>query len=198
VGPNWKGDVPSNIAGVVRSSTDFAAVMPRIFMNDTPEDREAIQPVLNRIMLYPLSQFDGKMKTKDWRKLPVVTRKASPKEYSTTQPPWVDPETFFDELPIVMKQVPPMPGEQALYKLFGSVLGEAAKDPEVAKTLQETAFVADKEGAGAGPGRVGRTRAHQRRPTARATVGHRDARRDGLRGKGAQSWITLWPPKRIA
>ena len=55
MGPNWKGDVPPNIAGVVRSSTDFAAVMPRIFMNDTPEDREAIQPVLNRIMLYPLS-----------------------------------------------------------------------------------------------------------------------------------------------
>jgi len=127
----------------VRSSTDFAAIMPRIFMDDTPEDHAAIQPVLNQIMLYPLSQFDGKIKTKDWSKLPKVDRKGSPKEYSTTQPPWVDPETFFDELPIVMKQVPPMPGEEALYKLFGSVLDEAAKNPEVMKTLRETAFVAD-------------------------------------------------------
>jgi hypothetical protein len=145
VGPNWKGDVPSGIAGVVRSSTDFAAVMPRIFLNDTPEDRLAIQPLLNQIVLYPLSQFDGTMKTKDWKKLPAVNRGGSPAEYSTTQPPWVDPERFFDELPIVMKQVPPMPGEEVLYGLFGSVLDAAMKDPEVMKTLQETAFAADKE-----------------------------------------------------
>jgi hypothetical protein len=147
VGPNWKGDVRPEIAGVVRSSTDFAAIMPRIFMNDTPEDHAAIQPLLNQIVLYPLSEFDGKMKTKDWSKLPAVNRKSAPAEYSTTQPPWVDPATFFDQLPIVMKQVPPMPGEEALYKLklFGSVLDEAAKNPEVMKTLRETAFAADKE-----------------------------------------------------
>jgi Protein of unknown function (DUF1254) len=72
VGPNWKGDLPPGIAGVVRSSTDYAAIMPRIFMEDTSEDHAAIQPLLNQIMLYPLSQFDGKMKTKDWSKLPRV------------------------------------------------------------------------------------------------------------------------------
>ena len=44
-----------------------------------------------------------------------------------------------------MKQVPPMPGEEALYKLIGSVLDAAAKDPEIMKTLRETAFAADKE-----------------------------------------------------
>jgi hypothetical protein len=135
VGPDWKGVVRPEIAGVVRSSTDFAAIMPRIFMNDTREDHAAIQPLLNQIVLYPLSQFDGKMKTKDRSKLPAVNRKVAPAEYSTTQPPWVDPATFFDELPTVMKQVPPMPGEEALYKLFGSVLDEAAKNPEVMKTL---------------------------------------------------------------
>ena len=70
VGPNWKGDTPAGIAGVVRSSTDFAVTMPRIFMNDTPEDHAAIQPALSQIQFYPLSQFDGKMKTKDWSKLP--------------------------------------------------------------------------------------------------------------------------------
>jgi hypothetical protein len=41
-GPTWKGDVPPSIAGVVRSSTDFAAIMQRVFMNDTPEQRAAI------------------------------------------------------------------------------------------------------------------------------------------------------------
>ena len=145
VGPNWKGDTPAGIAGVVRSSTDFAVTMPRIFMNDTPEDHAAIQPALSQILFYPLSQFDGKMKTKDWSKIPKVERKGKPAKYSSTQPPWVDPATFFDHLPTVMKQVPPMPGEEALYKWIGSVLDAAAKDPEVMKTLRETAFAADKE-----------------------------------------------------
>ena len=52
---------------------------------------------------------------------------------------------FFEQLPAVMKQVPPMPGEEALYKWIGSVLDAAAKDPEVMTTLRETAFAADEE-----------------------------------------------------
>ena len=35
-----------------------------------PEDHAAIQPALSQIQVYPLSQFDGKMKTMDWSKLP--------------------------------------------------------------------------------------------------------------------------------
>jgi hypothetical protein len=58
---------------------------------------------------------------------------------------WVKPETFFDELPAVMKQVPPLPGEEALYKWIGSVLGAADKDPEIKKTLKETAVEAERE-----------------------------------------------------
>ena len=71
VGPNWKGETPAGIAGVVRSSTNFAVTMPRIFITDTPEDQAAVQPALRQIQFYPLSQFDGKMKTKDWSKLPT-------------------------------------------------------------------------------------------------------------------------------
>jgi len=145
VGPNWKGDIPPGIAGTVRSSTDFAVTMPRIFMSDTPEDHTAIQPALSQIQFYPLSQFDGNVKTKDWSKIPKMEKPGVPAKYSTTQPPWVDPATFFDQLPAVMQQVPPMPGEEALYKLIGSVLDAAAKDPAVMKTLQATAFAADQE-----------------------------------------------------
>jgi hypothetical protein len=143
VGPSWKGSTPAGIAGMVRSTTDFAVTMPRIFLNDTPEDRKAIQPALSQIQFYPLSQFDGKMKTKDWSKLPSFPAlKAEP---STSANPWVNPATFFAELPGVMKQVPPMPGEEALYKWIGSVLDVAAKDPEVMKTLQAAAAAADQE-----------------------------------------------------
>ena len=141
---NWKGTTPAGFNGVISSSTDFAATMPRIFLNDTPEDDAAIQPLINQILIYPLSQFAGLMKIKDWKKIPHVERSGRPAKYSSTQPPWVDPATFFDRLPTVMKEVS-TPGEEALYKWIGSVLDAAAKDPEVMKTLRETAFAADQE-----------------------------------------------------
>ena len=44
VGRNWKGEVPAGITAVVRSSTDLVFAIPRIQMDDTAEDRKAIQP----------------------------------------------------------------------------------------------------------------------------------------------------------
>ena len=145
VGPNWNGTTPPGIAGVLRSSTDGAISFVRVFMADTAEDRAAIQPLINQIMGYPLSQFDGKTKTTDWSKMPVVKKEVKPVKFSNTQPPWVDPATFFDQLPEIMKEVPPLPGEEKIYEWINSVLGAAAKDPEVMKTLRETAFAALEE-----------------------------------------------------
>ena len=92
-----------------------------------------------------MSQFDGNDEDKGLEQGSEIERKGKPAKYSSTQPPWVDPATFFDYLPAVMKQVPPLPGEEALYKWIGSVLDAAAKDPEVMKTLRETALAADQE-----------------------------------------------------
>jgi hypothetical protein len=142
VGPNWTGEPPAGITAVVRSSTELAASAPRVFLNDTAEDREAIQPVLNQIMLYPLSRFDGKMKTTEWRKLPKFPPAPGTGKEETK---WVVPEQFFARLPEVMKLVPPLPGEEALYAWIGSVLDAAAKDPALMKTLVETAVAADAE-----------------------------------------------------
>lgn len=140
VGPNWKGEKPAGITAVVRSSTSLAFVIPRIFMDDTPADHAAIQPVLSQIVYYPLSEFDGRMKTKDWSKLPHF-----PAPKSTGETKWVNPETFFDEVPAVIKQVPPMPGEEALYNWIGSVLEAAAKDPQIKQTLKDTAIASERE-----------------------------------------------------
>jgi len=140
VGPGWKGKAPSGITAVLRSSTSLAFTVPRIFMDDTPEDQAAVQPVLNQVVFYPLSQFDGKMKTKDWSKLPHF-----PAPPSKGETKWVNPETFFDELPTVMKSVPPLPGEESLYKWIGSVLEAADKSPDIKKTLRETAVAAEGE-----------------------------------------------------
>lgn len=74
VGPDWKGEAPAGITAVVRSSTALAFAVPRIFLDDTPQDHAAIQPVLSQVVFYPLSEFDGKMKTKDLEQAPALSR----------------------------------------------------------------------------------------------------------------------------
>ena len=145
VGPEWKGDVPSGISGVFRSPTNLAYIIPRAFLDDTKEDRAAIQPLISQIMTYPLSEFDGKMKTKDWSKIPVLADPAGGKAGAGGETQWVKPELFFEELPLILKEVPPQPGEEALYAWFGSLLEAASKNPEVAATLKETAIETEKE-----------------------------------------------------
>ena len=140
VGPNWKGEVPKGITGVVRSSTEFTFAGPRIFLNDTDKDRAAIQPLLNQINAYPLAEFDGKMKPKDWNSTPSFP---APKVEGENK--WVVPEKFFDQLPAVMDAVPPLPGEEALYASIRQVLDAAQKDPEVKKALLEAAVETEKE-----------------------------------------------------
>jgi hypothetical protein len=140
VGPDWKGDVPAGIAGVYRSPTNLAFIIPRAFLDDTKEDRAAIQPVLQQIMSYPLSEFDGKMKTKDWSKIPTLADPAGGKQGAGGETQWVKPEVFFNELPQVLKEVPPQPGEEALYAWFGSLLDAASKDPQVAATMKRAAI----------------------------------------------------------
>ena len=143
VGPNWKGETPPGITAVVRSSTTVVMGVPRIFMNDTPEDRAAILPLISQVNFYPLSEFDGKMKIEDWSKIPQAPPIWPANQKTEVQQ--VNPETFFDELPAVMKRVPPLPGEEALYNWIGSVLEAAKTDPAVKQTLKETAVAAERE-----------------------------------------------------
>ena len=76
VGPNWRGDVPKGITKVFRSPTNTGFVAPRVFQDDTPEDKRAIQGVLPQIMMYPLAEYDGRMKSTDWSKLKKVPASA--------------------------------------------------------------------------------------------------------------------------
>jgi hypothetical protein len=141
VGPNWKGETPAGITAVVRSSTELVFAAPRVFKDDTAEDAIAIQSVLSPIMFYPLSQFDGKMKTTDWNKVPHFPMPPS----TGGETKWVVPEKFYEQLPKVMKLVPPLAGEEALYGWINSVFDAADKDPEIKKALVESFVAADKE-----------------------------------------------------
>src|SRR5262252_7654771 len=137
---SWDGAVPGGIAGVFRFDTRIAVCIPRVFMDDTSEDRAAIQPVINQIMVYPLSEYTGQLRTTDWSAAPVFPAGDAACGAQETQ--WVDPVRFFAQLPEVMAEVPARPGEEALYGLVESLL-QAADDPQVAELLAAAAVDAD-------------------------------------------------------
>lgn len=135
VSPDWKGVKPENITEVFVSQTNLSVVIPRVFMDDTKQDRIAIQPIINQIAIYPLSEFDGTMKITKWKELPVLPEPAK----TSAEKKWVNPDTFFQTLSEVIKEVPPMKGEEALYQTINNVLLAAAKNPEYMKILVGTA-----------------------------------------------------------
>jgi len=139
VGPKWKGEVPKGITKVFRSSTNSGVVAPRVFQDDSEEDKRAVQSVLPGIMMYPLSEFDGKMKQVEWRKLPKLA--GPPPQDEETQ--WVFPDKFVDELEAVLADAPPLRGEEARYAQALAVLAAAKKDPKIKQAMTEGAKEAD-------------------------------------------------------
>ncbi|MGC1576524.1 MAG: DUF1254 domain-containing protein [Beijerinckiaceae bacterium] len=141
VGPNWHGKAPSGITRVFRSSTNTGFIAPRIFMDDTPEDREAIQPVLRQIVMYPLAEYDGTMKSIDWSKIARLPNAATGEQEIV----WVPPEAFVDTLPTVLADAPPLPGEEARYAQLSAVLVAARSDPKLKAAMTEAAVEADEQ-----------------------------------------------------
>ena len=90
VGPKWKGEVPAGITKVFRSGTNTGFLAPRAYQDDTPEDKRAIQDVISLIDVYPLAEFDGKMKRHDWSKLPHFPQTES----GGGETKWVFPDKF--------------------------------------------------------------------------------------------------------
>ena len=140
-GPRWQGTVPSGITQVVRSPTELANAVPRVFLNDTTEDRAAIRSLVNQIVVYPVAEFDGQMKTVDYAALPHFP--SPPSTGGETK--WVVPERFFEQLPAVLDDVPPLPGEEAIYANFRQLLNAAKADPAIARLLTETAVAAERD-----------------------------------------------------
>src|SRR5262245_6117666 len=141
VGPDWNGEVPQGITKVFRATTNTGYVIPRVFQDDTPEDNKAVQAITKQVMMYPLTEFDGTMKIRDWTKLQKLPAMASGDE----EVKWVVPDKFFDALPLVLADAPPMPGEEARYAEVRAVLAAAEKDPKIKAALTKAAIDADKE-----------------------------------------------------
>ena len=135
VGPNWHGEVPKGITRTFRSPTNTGLAAPRVAQDDTPEDKHAIQSVLPGIMMYPLAEYDGTVKTRDWANLP----KAPPPPPQEEETQWVLPEKFADELPLVFADAPPLPGEEARYAQVLAVLTAAKDNPELKQAVMDGA-----------------------------------------------------------
>lgn len=143
VGPDWIGEVPKGITKVFRARTDTAFIVPRVFMDDTSEDREAVKKVIAGIDVYPLAEFDGAMKQHDWHSLPTLGSPTTEGEAAETK--WVFPETFFKQLPQVMKDAPALPGEEAKYAQIRAVLAAAGQDDALMAALVDEANKAETE-----------------------------------------------------
>jgi hypothetical protein len=141
VGPNWKGEVPKGITRVFRSPTNTGFVAPRVFQDDTAEDKKAVQPALKLVMMYPLSQYDGTMKSTDWSRMRVLASE----EKGEGETRFVFPEKFFDELPAILADAPPLPGEEARYAQMRAVLEAAKHNPGIRAALIEGAQEAEEK-----------------------------------------------------
>ena len=131
VGPNWRGDIPKGITKLFRSSTNTGFVAPRVFQDDTPEDKKAIQSVLQWIMMYPVAEYDGTMKRTDWSKLKKIPASAT----GDAESKWVFPEKFFDELPAILADAPPLPGEESRYAQMRALLEAIKQNPGLKQPL---------------------------------------------------------------
>src|SRR5262249_28214594 len=142
VGPTWKGDTPDGIAKVIHCSTDLANLIPRVFLDDTAEDRAAIQPVINQVVAYPLREYDGSLKTMEWTTAPTIPGR-QPAGGGETK--WVVPEKFFDDFGEVLESVPALPGEEALYGQFRALMDVRAKDGVIKQALDHVAVATERE-----------------------------------------------------
>jgi hypothetical protein len=143
VGPNWNGDAPKGITKVFRAKSETGFVVPRAFMDDTPEDKRAIQDVIQGIDMYPLSEYDGTMKRHDWRTLPKFPK--PPSDDAAAETRWVFPDKFFDQLPKVLADAGPLPGEEARYAQVLAVIAAAQKDPGLKAAMIDEATKAEQQ-----------------------------------------------------
>jgi hypothetical protein len=141
VGPDWQGDLPRGVTKVFRCSTNTGLVGPRVAQDDDPQDKKAVQEPLKQVLMYPLAQYDGKMKSIDWASLPRIPAKTA----SKGEAKWVVPETFFDVLPAVLADGAPLPGEEARYAQVLAVLEAAGQNPGLKLAMARAAAEVDEQ-----------------------------------------------------
>lgn len=138
VGPGWNGTAPPGIEGVLRCPTRHAYCLPRVFFRAADGDRAAALPAVNRIVAYPFAEFDGGVREVDWSKarwLPNIARRSAE----------VSPRFFFEILPRLLDDVPPLPGEERLYGDLRRLVAVLDRNPALAGVAVEAAGQAERD-----------------------------------------------------
>ena len=142
VGPGWEGPTPNGIARVLHCPTRTGMVVPRVFQDLTRQDNRTVQDLISRIDMYPLHEFDGREKRHDWSRLPSIKPRGADGGSGETK--WVFPNTFFDQLPMVLRDAPPLAGEETRYEEVLAVIDAAQKNPTLRNALLDEAEQAER------------------------------------------------------
>ena len=136
VGPDWSGDVPEGVERVFRSPTNLAYILPRVLVTQATKEDTTLKSHISQIAAYPLAKYTGRWKVHDWTK-----RKWYPAIGETSQKrcKLVRPATFFDDLSAVLESVPPLAGEEELYKIAQRIVAKSEANPRVAEALRKIA-----------------------------------------------------------
>jgi hypothetical protein len=137
VGPEWEGEQPSGIQRGFRCGTNTAVVVVSVFQQASADDARAARDVIGGIDIYPLTDFDGQPKRRDWSHLPEAS--------ATDGPSTIAPASFVSALPDLLADARPLPGEEARAARLAAVLGAARQAPalqqaftdEVGKAIEE-------------------------------------------------------------
>jgi hypothetical protein len=136
-GPDWNGPPPKGVTEVFQSDTNTAFVVPRVFQDDTVEDKQAVQALIGAIDLYPLDEFDGSFKLHEWAALPILGSPTGDDDAGETK--WVFPDTFFDQLTAILCDASPLPGEETLYSQILGLIDVANRDDGVKAAIVDEA-----------------------------------------------------------
>jgi hypothetical protein len=92
-----------------------------------------------------LAEYDGKMKRRDWQKTPNFPGGGGDGKEEVR---WVFPDKFLDQLPLILRDAPALPGEEARYAEILAVVAAAERDPALKSAMADEAAKTDKEVVG--------------------------------------------------
>lgn len=138
-GPDWQGTPPESVVQVFRCPGRTAMLVPRVFQDDTDEDRQAVRALIATLDVYAVDTFDGTMRRRDWSQLP----KFMGHESGSAETRWVFPESFFDQLPEILADAPARPGEKAVYAEARALLDVIDRDPALKAAAVDAAKQTD-------------------------------------------------------
>ncbi len=134
--------MPKGITKVFRSASNTNFAAPRIFQDDTPEDKRAIQDVLNAgddlSGVRVRRQHEAQGLEQDPRGCVHGTERRGRDALGF-------PDKIFDQLPAIFADTPPLPGEEARYAQVLAVLDAAKNNPALKDAMIKAAAEADEQ-----------------------------------------------------